>query len=118
MSLSNYRISLHHLILLIPELFSLSSISVASIQILFPVFLFLNFFSFLLYQYSISPFFSSSTSPFFFLRFCFSSFNLLHPSGFCFSSFILLRPSIFCFTSIFYFFPFCLIFCALIVRTV
>ncbi|RZC25575.1 hypothetical protein D0Y65_004318, partial [Glycine soja] len=55
---------------------------------------------------------------FFLLRFCFSSFILLHPCRFCFSSFILLRPFIFCFTLIFYFSLFCLIFCGLIFRTV
>ena len=107
MSLSNCRISPHHLILFNSRTF-------------FSLFHFCC-----VHPDSLPPSFSSSTSSLFFsiniqfpllslpqlllfflLCFCFSSFILLHPSYFCFSSFILLRPSIFCFTSIFYFFPF------------
>ena len=85
----------HHTISfpLISEFSSLSSISFASVKILFSLLSLPQ----LLFFSSMSIF----SSPFF-LFLNFSSFVL----RFCFSSFILLRLSIFCFTSIFYFFPF------------
>ena len=62
MSLSNCQISPHHLIRFNSRtFFSLFHFSCVHLDSLAPppLFLFLNFFSFLLYQYSVSPFFSS-----------------------------------------------------------
>jgi len=80
-SLSNCRISPHHLILLNSRTFFLSPPFLLRPSIFsFPLFLFLNFSSFLLCQYSIPLSFSSSTSPLLFLLlYSFAFVHILFP---------------------------------------